>query len=100
MPTGARGEHLVVPTDAVMRNDMGTYIYIARQMGDGPAQAMPANIEVLFEEPGRVVVQAPGVMPGDRVIVEGNDRLYPTAPVTPIRETTTEIDASGAEGAG
>lgn len=100
VPTGARGEHLVVPTDAVMRNDMGAYIYIARQMGEGPAKAMPANIEVLFEEPGRVVVQAAGVMPGDRVIVEGNDRLYPTAPVTPIGETTTEIDAAGAEGAG
>lgn len=97
VPTGTSGEHLVVPTDAVMRNDMGAYVYVARQMGEGPAKAMPATVEVLFEMPGRVVVAAGGLHAGDRVVVEGNDRLYPTAPVTPIGGGE-EADAAGGSG--
>ena len=84
IPTGTSGEHLIVPTDAVMRNDMGAYVYVARHMGPGPAKAMPATIEVLFEMPGRVVIEAASLKPGDQVVVEGNDRLYPTAPVRAI----------------
>ncbi len=84
VPTGTSGEHLIVPTDAIMRNDMGAYVYVARRMGPPPAKAMPATIKVLFEMPGRVVIEAASLKPGDQVVVEGNDRLYPTAPVRSI----------------
>jgi hypothetical protein len=87
VPTGASGEHLIVPTDAVMRNDMGAFLYVARQLGEGPAQAMPANVKVLFEMPGRVVVESPGLQAGELVVVEGNERLFPTAPVLPTTES-------------
>ncbi len=84
IPTGTSGNHLIVPTDAVMRNDMGAYVYVTRRMGPGPAKAMPATIKILFEMPGRVVIEAASLKPGDQVVVEGNDRLYPTAPVRSI----------------
>ncbi|VAX39573.1 hypothetical protein MNBD_PLANCTO03-1674, partial [hydrothermal vent metagenome] len=35
IPTGTSGMHLIVPTDAVMRNDMGAYVYVTRRMGPG-----------------------------------------------------------------
>lgn len=106
VPTGTSGQHLVIPTDAVLRNDMGPYVYVSRQMGDGPPQAMPANVTVLFEMPGSVVIEAASLQPGDQVVVEGNDRLYPTAPLAPMAQAAsgqaTEADraGSGAEGAG
>lgn len=83
VPTGESGEHLVVPTDAIMRNDMGVFVYVARNMGEGPPLAVPANVRVLFEMPGRVVVEAPGLQQGERVVVEGNERLFPMAPLVP-----------------
>jgi hypothetical protein len=81
-------------------------VYVARTLGEGPAKAMPSTVEVLFEMPGLVVVEAAGLAPGDLVIVEGNDRLYPTAPVLPSAAggagPTTGSDRAdaGAEGAG
>ena len=59
IPTGARKEHLLVPIDALLRNELGAYVYVATQMEQ--AASLHAN---------------------DRVITEGNQRLYPTAPIT------------------
>lgn len=91
VPTGAVAEHTIVPTDAVLRNEMGTIVYVARAQEEGPAQAVPMNISVLFELPGRVVVAGSGLRAGDQVVVEGKERLYPTAPDHP--------DAGGRRGA-
>lgn len=96
VPSGASGQHLVVPTDAVIRSDMGVFLYVARQTGEGPAQAVPANVTVLFEMPGRVVIESGGVREGDSVIVEGNERLYPMAPVAPLPSAEAETTAERA----
>jgi multidrug efflux system membrane fusion protein len=98
VPSGQRASYLVVPVDAIMRNEMGPYVYVARQLGEGPPQAMPANVEVLFEIPGRVVIAAGGVQAGDRVVVEGNERLFPTAPLAPTGEGAPGGRAAGSEG--
>ncbi|HZW08544.1 MAG TPA: efflux RND transporter periplasmic adaptor subunit [Phycisphaerales bacterium] len=98
VPTGTSGAHLIVPVDAIMRSDTGSYVYVARQIGEGSPQAMPANVSVLFELPGRVVIDAGGVQAGDRVVVEGNERLYPTAPLAPTGAEGGP--APGTEGAG
>lgn len=92
VPTGVVGEHTIVPTDAVLRNEMGTIVYVSRPQQDGPAQAMPMNVSVLFELPGRVVV-AGGLRAGDQVVVEGKERLFPTAPIVPM-----PVASSGAPG--
>ncbi len=100
VPTGAVAEHTIVPTDAVLRNEMGTIVYVTRERGEGPARAMPMNIDVLFELPGQVVVSAGRLRAGDRVVVEGKERLYPMAPIAPMMVSggAGEGLGSGAEG--
>lgn len=97
VPTGVVAEHTVVPTDAVLRNEMGTIVYVVREREDAPAQALPMNIKVLFELPGQVVIGSGGLHAGDLVVVEGKERLYPTAPVIPMMDNA-ETDQSGGRG--
>lgn len=90
VPTEAVADHTIVPTDAILRNEMGAMVYVVRPQDEGPAQSMPMNVTVLFEIPGRVVVASGGLRPGDQVVVEGQERLYPTAPIIPML-----VDAEG-----
>ena len=91
VPTGATGERLLVPVDAVMRGETGTYVYALRPgQGEGQTRVMPVPVRIVFELPGEAVVEG-GLAPGDRVVTEGNERLYPTAPVR-------AVDAAGAGG--
>lgn len=90
IPTGVRARHTIVPVDSVVRNDNGTLVYVARSGEDGASQAVPANVEVLFELPGRAVVASPGLAEGDRVVTEGKERLWPTAPIRPMERAAEE----------
>ena len=45
---------------------------------------MPAAVTVLFPEGDRFVVRSPELKEGDQVVVEGNERLFPSMPVTPV----------------
>lgn len=89
VPTAAREERLTIPKDAVQHNDSGDFVYVARGGGDGtPAVAVLVRIDVRFPSGDRYVVDAADLAPGDFVVVEGNERLFPTAPVIAIpRET-------------
>lgn len=80
-PTNVRGEHLTIAKNAVMRNESGEFAYVVR---DGAA--MPARLRVLFPAADRFVVQSNELRAGDQVIVEGNERLFPTAPVSIIQD--------------
>jgi membrane fusion protein (multidrug efflux system) len=80
-PTDVRGEHLTVSKNAVLRNDSGEFAYVVR---DGVA--MPARLRVLFPASDRYVVQSAELAAGDQVVVEGNERLFPTAPVSVIED--------------
>jgi RND family efflux transporter MFP subunit len=82
VPTGARAEHLTLPRDALLRNQAGFFVYVARRNGPGPASAVPVKITVLFEVDDRVAVAAPELDDGDQVVVEGNERLFPMMPIT------------------
>ncbi len=84
IPTGRGGEHLLVKKDAILRGTTGPYIYIAKQLGpDSPQKAIPMPVRILFPSGENVAVEAPGLQPGDLAVVEGNERLFPTAPVAP-----------------
>ena len=80
VPTEGRSDQLTVSNDAVLRNDIGAYVYVART-GDSGASAVPVTVQVRFPTGDRVVVDSPDLKPGDLVVVEGNERLFPGAPI-------------------
>jgi len=89
-PTGKVVERLTVDRDAILRNEAGPYVYVMRAGGDGaPATARIAPIRPLFDFKGRLVIDFGVLEAGDLVVVEGNERLHPMAPVVAIEPGTT-----------
>ena len=87
IPTGATAEYLTVSKNAVLRNDVGPFVYVARASDEapgGPASAVAVRVLELFPVAERVAVNSAGLKPGDLVVVEGNERLFPMAPIIPI----------------
>jgi RND family efflux transporter MFP subunit len=87
VPTGELAEHLTVSLDAVLRNDVGLFVYVARTSGPGaPPIAAPVRVEKLFSHGARIAVQSGELRAGDLVVIEGNERLFPGSPLAPIAE--------------
>jgi RND family efflux transporter MFP subunit len=99
LPTGQLRERLTVAKDAVLRNEAGAYVYVARGGGGegpgGPASAVPVSVQVLFPVADRVVVASREITKGDLVVVEGNERLFPMMPVTPLGQEVGTPRAAG-----
>ncbi len=99
VPTTEERELLTVHRDAILRNAVGPFVYGVIPGAEGePAKAAPMPVEVLFHTAERAVVRAAGLRPGMQVVTEGNERLFPMAPVRPVSG-----DGAGgrpAEGAG
>lgn len=83
---------LVVPAQAVVSGQQGTYVYTL----DADSKAQQHTVVVERVADGLAVIAA-GVNEGDRVVTEGQSRLTPGA-VASLR-TTTGGDAPGAVGA-
>lgn len=84
VPSGERATHLLISPDAILRSETGPYVYVAAPSPQGGGQAaMLTPIEVLFHSGGRAAVRSPRLAPGALVVVEGNERLYPMAPIAP-----------------
>lgn len=85
VPTGEQREMLTVHRDAILRNQVGAFVYGVIPGGEGqPSKAAPMDVEVLFQTPTRAVVRSSSLRPGMQVVIEGNERLYPMAPIQPI----------------
>ena len=56
---------------------------------------MPLKIRTLFPLGDRVVVEARGLEPGDLVVVEGNERLFPMMPIEPIERDGGAVSTTG-----
>jgi len=82
VPTGRPDQYLTVPRNAILRNQVGPYVFQAQTTGEGPAVAQPVQIDILFEVGDRVAVPAGQLAPGDLVVVEGNERLFPRMPIS------------------
>jgi multidrug efflux system membrane fusion protein len=67
---------LVVPAQAVMTGQQGTYVFVLNP--DGTARSQPVQIE---RSAGTYAVVAQGVRAGDQVVTDGQLRLTPGAPV-------------------
>jgi RND family efflux transporter MFP subunit len=86
VPTGEQREMLTVHRDAILRNQVSSFVYGVIPGGEGkPAVAAPIDVELLFQTETRAVVRSAQLRAGTEVVVEGNERLYPMAPVAPIR---------------
>lgn len=76
VPLSATDMRLTVHKDAILRDDGGEYVYGA--LGN---KAIPFRLRTRFAVGDRLVVEGEGLFPGLSAIVEGNERLYPTAGV-------------------
>ncbi len=83
VPAGQAALRTLVPRDALLQNAAGFYVFVVRDTGQGPPAAMPATVRVLFDLDDVVAVSGP-LAEGDLVVVEGNERLFPMMPVTPV----------------
>lgn len=72
--TGEEARAVTVSKDAILRDDAGEFLYI-----DAGGTAAPVRVRSAFAVGDRVVVH--GLSGGERVIVAGNERLFPGAPV-------------------
>ncbi len=83
LPVGPRATQLTVPRDALRRTGLGATLFKAAPSQGGPAPhtAVPVQVRVLFEAGNRVAVETPMLQPGDLVVVEGNERLFPQTPL-------------------
>ena len=98
VPKGAIEERLTVPSDAILRNDAGAYVYAVRDGKDGGSVAVQVRVQVLFPQGWRRVIESDQLEAGDKVVVEGNERLFPMAPVQAM-EAAAMSRRDGARGA-
>lgn len=87
IPVNQKRDYLVIPTDAVIKDAGGNFVYkiIANEKG---AMALPANIKILFLEGNTYFTESSSLNAGDQIVIEGNERLRPMAPVSILPEST------------
>lgn len=102
VPTADEGEHLTVDEDAVLRGETGAYVYVAAPGAtkEAPSTAVPVPVEILFVQGDRAVVRAERLAEGAMAIVEGNERLFPGAPVAPAPQSPAPTAAPAAPDGG
>lgn len=82
VPTGESAQSLTIHKDAVLRNDAGPFVYF-----NAGGMALPAPIEPLFGVGDRMVIKPGRIQPGMPVIVEGNERVFPSQPLMVVDDT-------------
>ncbi|MEM9663144.1 MAG: efflux RND transporter periplasmic adaptor subunit [Planctomycetota bacterium] len=106
VPTGAAEATLTVHKDAILRNDAGEFVYTAGPNPFGEGQVgMPMQISRLFAVGDRVAIRPGGLSEGARVVIEGNERMFPMQPLIVLDGPADEAaapraDASGERGEG
>ncbi len=83
VPLGNPTPRLVIDADAVLTSYAGTFVFVPDAKGDGPPVSRRVPVEVLFERGGESIVTSNELRPGDQVVVEGNERLFPDTPLDP-----------------
>jgi membrane fusion protein (multidrug efflux system) len=76
VPTGESGPALTISEDAILRNAAGEYVFF-----DAGGTAQVAPITRLFSTDGRVAVRSPMLRAGTLLVVEGNERMFPSQPL-------------------
>ena len=103
LPTGAEAELVRMPSDALMRDGGGYFVY---RVLERPQQGMvvaPVTVQLRYGEDESIWVAAPDLQNGDRVVVEGNERLRPMQPIQitgPGAEPENEVPPGSGKQAG
>lgn len=82
---------LVVPTEAVVTGQRGTYVYIVDAADT--ARQRPVTVERTADN---LAIIASGVNEGDRVVIDGQSRLTPDSPVRLRTEDAGAVAGTGA----
>ena len=91
IPTGAKVPGLLIPRSAILRNDVGSYVYMVKPGEAGqPGAAIPVPIVAKFSIGDAVVIDERTLPPGSQVVTEGNERLYPMAPIIALPQFDSE----------
>jgi len=80
-PTGVEGDVLTVHQDAVRVDDLGEYVFY-----DQAGTAAVARVRTLYRVGDRAVIRPGSVREGTRVVVEGNERMFPGQPLNVMGE--------------
>jgi RND family efflux transporter MFP subunit len=83
VPLGQPRSRVVIDSDAILQAYNGTYVWVPSAAEDGPPVSKRVPVTVLFERDGESVLADGPLAAGDRVIVEGNERLFPATPLDP-----------------
>ncbi len=79
---GAEEELSAVPVDAVIETFQGASVFrVAAPPEEGMPIAERVSVEVEFRENGFVYLKPGALKPGEQVVVEGNERLFPGTPL-------------------
>ncbi len=70
-------EALVIPTTAIQRGPDSSFVYVVND----EAKVDLRKVKVIFSDAGKSVIES-GIQPGDKVVVEGTDKLQPGGMVT------------------
>lgn len=84
IPTGEQAPAMLVPADALLRDDAGWFVYTATGSTPDARAAVPARVDILFSVGQHKAVRPVSgpLFPGAFVITEGNERiLFPGQPL-------------------
>ena len=76
-----RTTYKMIPSDALMRDNGGAYVYKVSEQPNVGSISMPVPVKLLFIDGDRVAVVSQSLMENDQVVVEGNERLRPMMPL-------------------
>ncbi|MBX3322542.1 MAG: efflux RND transporter periplasmic adaptor subunit [Phycisphaeraceae bacterium] len=83
VPMGQRAPTLLVPKDALLKGETGTYVYY-----DAGGRAAMAAVERLFALGDQVAIRSGVLNEGMRVVVDGNERLFPGQPLNIVPDAS------------
>jgi len=81
IPISENIERLAVPVNAVVQGYAGPSIFVPAPQGKGLPTAQRIPVQILFQDDELIYLNAEGLKAGDPVIVEGNERLFPSQPL-------------------
>jgi multidrug efflux system membrane fusion protein len=95
--TENRPNALVVPSAAIQSGVQGSFVWVVNTDDKGTATTQMAPVKIALAQ-GQVTILDSGVTAGQKVVVDGTDRLRPGAPV--LVSQARQSGAHGASGQG